>query len=111
MTQIAIPRSHFPTLIVPSFQVLAARAREGLIPKGDDVIELRKLCGKHRIIPTTYILEGVDREGRLPQCHSQVTEIWKGVWNDKPVALKVLRLPRDDHNLQRTKSVSTSYDL
>lgn len=104
VTQIAISRSHLPILIVPSFQVLACRAS---ISKGDDVIELRRLCGKHRIVPKSYILEGTEREGRLPQCLSQVTEVWKGVWNDKVVALKVLRPPRDDHDFQRTKSVST----
>ena len=78
---------------------------------GVDVIELRRLCGKHQIVPKSYKLEGVEREGGHAQCLSQVTEIWKGTWDGKVVALKVLKVPRGDPGLQKTKSVSTPYDL
>ena len=105
MTQLAIPRSHLPTLTIPTFQVLARGISESVEV---DVIELRRLCGKHRIVPKSYKLEGVEREGRHPQHLSQVTEIWKGAWDGKVVALKVLRVPQDNPGLQGTKSVSMS---
>jgi hypothetical protein len=41
---------------------------------------------------------------------SQVTEIWKGRYNDELVALKVLRVPRDDPQVGGIKSVSTPCD-
>ena len=48
------------------------------------------------------------KEGDCAQRISQVTEIWKGRYKDEVVALKVLRVPRDDPQVQRTKSVSIS---
>ena len=108
VTQFTSSRSRLPTLTILSFQGLERGTSESM---GADVIELRRLCGKHRIVPKSYKLEGVEREGGHAQCLSQVTEIWKGTWDGKVVALKILRLPRDDPNLQGTKSVSTSYDL
>jgi len=68
------------------------------------MIELRKLCGKHRTIPTSYKLEGVNKEGEYAQRISKATEIWKGRYKDEVVALKILRLPRDDPYIQRVKS-------
>ena len=50
------------------------------------------------------------KEGDIPKYrHSTgVTEIWKGQYNGDVVALKVLRIPRDDPQMQGIKSVSTS---
>ena len=48
------------------------------------------------------------KEGGRAQRISQVTEIWKGRYNDGVVALKILRVPRDDPHVHETKSVSTS---
>ena len=77
--------------------------------RGNATIELRKLCGNHRTVPTSYKLEGVVKEGEIPkhQRRSGVTEIWKGLHNGDVVALKVLRVSRDDPQMQRIKSVST----
>lgn len=50
------------------------------------------------------------KEGDRAQRISQVTEIWKGRYNGEVVALKVLRAPRDDPHVRRTKSVSMSCD-
>ena len=49
------------------------------------------------------------KEGEIPkyQHRSGVTEIWKGWYNGDVVALKVLRVSRDDSQMQRIKSVST----
>jgi len=51
------------------------------------------------------------KEGDYAQRISPVTEIWKGKYNDEVVALKILKVPRDDPHAQRTKSVSISYDI
>ena len=68
------------------------------------------LCGRHLTVPTTYTLKDVVKEGDRPQCISQVTEIWKGRYNDEAVALKILRVPRDDH-VQRNKSASIGREV
>ena len=94
-------------LIIYLFKDLA---RGNLRSKGKAIVELRRLCGHHRIVPALYKLEGVTKEGDCAQRISQVTEIWKGRYNDEVVALKVLRVPRDDPHVQRTKSVSMSHD-
>ena len=72
------------------------------------IIELRRLCGRYRTVPTSYRLEGVMKEGDRPQSVSQATEIWKGRYIDEVVAIKVLRESGGDHNLRNTKSVSAS---
>ena len=65
------------------------------------------MCGHHHTVPRLYKLEGVIKEGDHPQRISKAVEIWKGRYNDKVVALKVLSVPRDDPHVQRTKGVST----
>ena len=77
--------------------------------KWSTIIQLRSLCGRHLTVPTSYKLEDVVKEGDRPQCISQVTEIWKGRYNDEAVALKVLRVPRDDH-VQKNKSASVKQE-
>jgi len=94
-------------IILPSQEL----AHENPISKGNITIELRKLCGKHHIVPKSYKLEGVVKEGELPQ-HRQPTgmiEIWKGRYNDEAVALKVLRVPPGDPQIRGIKSVSTLF--
>jgi len=71
--------------------------------------KLRDLCGTHHTVPRLYKLEGVTREGDRPNRTSKAADIWKGRYNGKVVALKVLRLPRDDPRLQKTKRVSPSH--
>jgi len=81
--------------------------------KGPSIIKLRKLCGKHRTVPTSYKLEGVEKEGEYAQYISKFkpTETWKGRYKGEVVALKVLRVSRDHPSIQRTESVSGSRDL
>ena len=50
------------------------------------------------------------KEGNHAQHITVVTEIWKGRYNNEVVALKILRMARDDPQIQRTKSVSVSHD-
>ena len=61
----------------------------------------------------SYKLEGVEKEGDNAQhiSKAKTTEIWKGRYKDEVVALKVLRVPRDDPHIQRAKSVSGPCDL
>ena len=37
---------------------------------------------------------------------SQVIDLWKGMYNDEVVALKILRVPQDGPQVPRVKSVS-----
>ena len=78
--------------------------------KGKSIIELRRLCGKHLTVPGSYRLEGVVKEGDRAQHISQIIDIWKGRYNDEVVALKVLRVPREDPQVGKIKSVSTPCD-
>ena len=92
----------------PHMHLFQELARENVKMKGKTLIELRRLCGHHRIVPNSYKLGGVVKEGYSAQQISRVIEIWKGRYDGDVVALKVLRVPRDDPHIQRTKSVSTS---
>ena len=78
--------------------------------KGKSIIELRRLCGHYLMVPGSYKLKDMVKEEGPAQRISQVTEIWKGRYNDKVVALKVLRVPRDDPQVGGIKSVSTPCD-
>ena len=73
--------------------------------KWESVNKLRKLCGRFRTIPTSYKLRGVKKQGDYPERVSRVTEIWKGVYRDEVVVLKVLMVPKDDPDMQETESV------
>ena len=91
---------------------------QGLTPgilKGnrESTIKLRELCGKYRTVPTSYRLVGVEKEGDRAQYISRTTEIWRGTYSGEVVALKILRVPRDDPHMphiERTRSVSASLD-
>ena len=50
------------------------------------------------------------KEGDNPQHRTLVTEIWKGGYNGGVVALKILRVPQDNTQIHRIKSVSVSRD-
>ena len=50
------------------------------------------------------------KEGNHPQHVTLETEIWKGRYNNEVVALKILRVPRDDPQIQKVKSVSVPRD-
>ena len=69
---------------------------------------LRWLCRERGAIPTSYKLEGVVREGYHFQRISLVIEIWKGRYKDEGVALKVLKVSREDPHILAFKSVSRS---
>ena len=63
------------------------------------------------MVPGLYKLEDVMKEGDHPHRTSKAAEIWKGRYNDRAVALKILIVPRDDPRARKTKSVSTSREI
>ena len=77
---------------------------------GDDADELVRLCGRHHSIPTSYKLEGVMRVGNHSQHISEVIEIWQGMYKDEVVALKVLKVSRQDPHHDGFKRVSMLHD-
>jgi len=77
----------------------------------ESTAKLRRLCDRHRTIPTSYRVEGVVREGGYSQPISQVIEIWKGRYRGEVVALKVLKVSRQDPHVLAFTSVSISCDL
>jgi hypothetical protein len=79
--------------------------------KWESVNKLRKLCGRLRTVPTSYKLRGVKKQGGYPERISRVTQIWKGVYRDEVVVLKVLMVPKDDPDIQETESVSVSWSV
>lgn len=81
--------------------------RNNLRPGVARTAHLRDLCGLYGTVPTSYKLEGIVKEGNTPQCTSEVTEVWKGRYNGKLVAIKVIVAPQDDHRRQSLKSVSS----
>ena len=105
IAEVTHPQSLLLVLIVLLFQELTRGTSSS---RGESIIELRRLCGHHRIVPTSYRLAGVKKEGDWPQHISNVIGIWKGRWNGEAVALKILRWPREDPEIQRARSVSTS---
>ena len=76
------------------------------------IVELLELCGHWRMFPTSYQLEGVVKEGKYAKHTSNTTEIWKGKYKGKEVALKILRVHRDDPQAQAVElSVSLSWNF
>ena len=77
-------------------------------PWPEGAIELRRLCHNYSTVPTSYKLGSVVREGDYSLRISQVIEILKGRYGDEAVALKVLKVPRQDPRIFGFKRVSTS---
>ena len=63
------------------------------------------------MLPTSYNLEGVVREGDRSKRISQVIEIWKGRYKDEVVALKVLKVPRQDPQILAFEGVSMPHGV
>lgn len=68
-------------------------------PKGELYEELVQLCSYWHTVPARYEPEGVVKQGNYAQHTSGLTAIWKGVYDDEVVALKVLSLPEDGGNV------------
>jgi len=55
----------------------------------ENIIELWRLCGHRRAVPPSYTLNGVVKEEDEARHISRVTEIWRGRYGNKVVALKI----------------------
>jgi len=72
--------------------------------------DLSRLCKRRGIIPTPYNLEGVVREGNHSQRICQGVEIWKGRYRDEAVALKVMKVSRQDPHVLAFRGVSMPHN-
>lgn len=72
------------------------------------IIELRNLCGSRLTVPTAYQLEGIVKVEPIPRRNSQVSEIWKGAYDGKEVALKVIKISQDASHTEKRVSTSQS---
>jgi len=73
--------------------------------KSKTLSHLRKVCGSYGVVPTSYALTGVTRDGTVPQKASISTEIWKGTYETKPVAIKILKIPEGRKDYDKIKTV------
>ncbi|KIK53350.1 hypothetical protein GYMLUDRAFT_179106, partial [Collybiopsis luxurians FD-317 M1] len=52
----------------------------------------RHLSRRFQILPLSLIIRDIKREGQNPVAGGGFADIWRGILNEKPVCLKVLRL-------------------
>ncbi|KAF9642619.1 kinase-like protein, partial [Thelephora ganbajun] len=66
---------------------------------------LGDICSDTLLLPTsTGLLQGLVKRGETAVASGGTTDIWRGAWNDKPVALKAFRIyPLQD--LQEAKKI------
>ena len=84
--------SLFPVLTILSKEL--TNREEG--PKGKHYDKLVQLCTYWNTIPSLFELQGVVRQGDRAQHDSGDIEIWKGIYINKVVVLKVPRsMPQD----------------
>ena len=90
------------------------KRKEG--PKGQLCDELLGLCRSWRVVPASYELRGVMRQGGRAQHVSLATEVWKGIYGGEEVALKVIELsggmrwPRNNSLIMAAQKVSMLYN-
>jgi len=82
---------------LPLFQILQSETLPNNL-KGVAFGILRRLCGRFRRLPRSYLIEeGLSTEGEIPFSTRGFTTLWKGRWSDGRVAIKMLRLGPDDN--------------
>ncbi|KAF9650320.1 kinase-like protein, partial [Thelephora ganbajun] len=64
---------------------------------------LRRVCGRYRVVPTTYVLMGVVKDDPVPQKTGIVTETWRGTYEEKPVAIEVFKITEGCKDSDRIK--------
>ena len=97
-----------PSVLTIPFKELAGRHES----RDAGIVELLELCGHWRMIPTSYQLEGVVKRWgyEYAQYTSKKAEVWHSKYREKEVALKILKVDRDDPQAQAVESVSMSLD-
>lgn len=53
---------------------------------------LCRICGHHRLLPASYKLTSGLRKGDRPIGNGGFAEVWKGSYNGRQVAIKVLKV-------------------
>lgn len=70
-----------------------------MAPKYDAKIfkKFRQLCGRAGSLPASHIIsENLIRTSEEPVASGGYGDVWEGIYNDKRVAIKALRVYRDD---------------
>ena len=68
--------------------------------KSRALTNLRKVCGRHGVVPASYVLTGVVRDEHVPRKDTAVTATWRGTYKTEPVAIKIFKIAegREDHD-------------
>lgn len=53
---------------------------------------LYRICGHHRLLPSAYRLTATLQKGETPVGSGGFAEVWKGFYNGRQVAIKILRV-------------------
>ncbi|KAF9785751.1 kinase-like domain-containing protein [Thelephora terrestris] len=72
--------------------------------KSKTLAQLRRVCGRYGVVPTSYVLAGVVKDEPLPQKTGIVTETWKGTYENKPVAIKIFKIAERRNDGEKIKT-------
>ena len=65
---------------------------------------LRRMCREHKLLPSSYtITDEVKRIGESPSGCGGNADVWRGVYRDSKVAIKVLRVHTDFARAERVR--------
>jgi len=54
---------------------------------------LRKMCREHKRLPSSYVItDNLNRIGEYPYGGGGSADVWRGVYRDAMVAIKVVRI-------------------
>ena len=85
--------------------------RQETIPndlKGIAFSVLRRLCGTSQKLPNSCLVgKELKINGEIPFAKRIYSDLWRGDWNGKDVAVKLLRFSEDDDRAKITKVSST----
>lgn len=73
--------------------------------KSRTLVILRRVCGRYGVVPTSYVLTGVVKNEPVPQKTSVVTETWRGIYEKKPVAIKIFKINEGREDYDKIKIV------
>lgn len=73
--------------------------------KSRTLTNLRRVCGRYGIVPTSYVLAGIVRNEPVPQKTGIVTETWRGIYETKPVAIKIFKITEGRKDYDKIKAV------
>ena len=67
--------------------------------------QFRQLCGRKGLLPTSHIIPGeFVRTTEYPVAYGGFSDVWEGIYNQKRVAIKALRVYQE-HDLRKVKKV------